>query len=43
MLEMDNYEVKEVEEYKKERLTNFLRIPETFEKVITLKDVTDVS
>jgi hypothetical protein len=37
MLEMDNYEVQGVEEYKKERLTNFLRIPVTFEKVTSSK------
>jgi hypothetical protein len=37
MLEMDNYEVQGVEEYKKERLTNFLRIPVTFEKVTLSK------
>lgn len=33
MLELENFEIKGVDEYKKERLTNFLRIPETFEKV----------
>ena len=33
MIEMDTAEVKGVEEYKKERLYNFLRIPEAFERV----------
>lgn len=33
ILEMQNSEIKGVEEYKKERLSNFLRIPERFEKV----------
>jgi len=33
MLEMENQEVQEVEGYKSERLANFLRIPEKFEKV----------
>jgi hypothetical protein len=33
MLEMENQEVHEVEGYKSERLANFLRIPEKFEKV----------
>jgi len=32
-LELENFDIQGVEEYKKERLTNFLRIPETFEKV----------
>jgi hypothetical protein len=41
MLEMENHEVQDVEEYKKERLTNFLRIPVTFEKVINPRDITD--
>ena len=34
MLEMENQEVRGVEEYKSERLANFLRIPEKFEKAI---------
>ena len=34
MLELEDFDVHGVEEYKKERLTNFLRIPETFEKVL---------
>jgi len=33
MLELDNSEIKGVEEYKRERLSNFLQIPESFEKV----------
>jgi hypothetical protein len=33
MLEMENQEVQGVEEHKKERLANFLRIPEMFETV----------
>ena len=33
ILEMENFEVYGVEEYKKERLSNFLQIPESFEKV----------
>jgi len=33
MIEMENFDVHGVEEYKKERLSNFLRIPQTFEKV----------
>ena len=33
MLEMETKEIKGVEEYKKERLYNFLRIPESLEKV----------
>jgi hypothetical protein len=36
MLEMENSEIQGVEEYKKERLSNFLKIPESFEKVLTL-------
>jgi len=35
MIEMDTLEVQGVEEYKKERLYNFLRIPEAFERVYT--------
>jgi len=35
MLEMENQEVQEVEEYKSERLANFLHIPEKFEKVLS--------
>ena len=37
MLEMETSEIQGVEEYKKERLSNFLRVPETFEKVFSLK------
>ena len=33
MIEMENFEPQGVEDYKKERLSNFLRIPQTFEKV----------
>jgi len=33
MLELDNSEIKGVEDYKRERLSNFLQIPEGFEKV----------
>jgi hypothetical protein len=33
MLELENFEIKGVEEYKKERLRNFLQIPESLEKV----------
>lgn len=36
MIEMENFDVQGVEEYKKERLSNFLRIPQTFEKVFYL-------
>jgi len=36
MLEMETSEIQGVEEYKKERLSNFLRIPESFEKVFSL-------
>jgi hypothetical protein len=36
MIEMENFDVQGVEEYKKERLSNFLTIPQTFEKVSTL-------
>lgn len=32
ILEMENFEIRGVEEYKKERLSNFLRIPESFER-----------
>ena len=35
MLEMETSEIKVVEEYKKERLYNFLRIPENLEKVFS--------
>ena len=35
MLEMETNEIRGVEEYKKERLSNFLRIPESLEKVST--------
>jgi hypothetical protein len=33
LLELGDFEVQRVEEYKQERLSNFLRVPETFEKV----------
>lgn len=33
MLEMETNEIRGIEEYKKERLSNFLRIPESLEKV----------
>jgi hypothetical protein len=33
LLEMDNSDIRGVEEHKKERLSNFLRIPERLEKV----------
>jgi hypothetical protein len=37
MIEMENFEPLGVEDYKKERLSNFLRIPQTFEKVRILE------
>lgn len=36
LLEMGNSEIQGVEDYKKERLSNFLRIPESFEKVCSI-------
>jgi hypothetical protein len=39
MLELEDFDVKGVEEHKKERLRNFLRIPQTLEKVVTFRTV----
>jgi hypothetical protein len=41
MLELENFELQGVEEHKKERLANFLQIPESLEKVLFLGTADD--